>query len=758
MGKVGLMKSYFVWLGSKRARKNRVGNKGALLDEAAKASLPVPNGAILLHDFYQSLLDEGIVVQENGRISCPYPQALFDSLYTAVHLPRFDKKIAVRSTFSVEDQASQSLAGRFKSCLNVDANDPLTLADALCQVWSSAENHDTPMRRDVMLLEMVSATTAGVAFSEQAHQDDLINYTDGLADKLVSGLISGTSLVIPQLRGNEAATANLPPFAQRLQRLLRGVRRTFGNSNWDIEWADDGQVCWLVQLRPITRPSQRNEAFTFANLREILPDPPSPFMAGILELGQEKLFSYYRQFDARLPQNRDMVRLFKGRPFFNISLLTDMMRKWGLPTNLITNNLGGSCDVPTGFRMGRFLRHIPVLLRVGWAQLTAVSKTHKAIQTIQTQFTHPFTNFSSLTDTLADFFVQFGHEMLNQTQALSGPLLILRHTNTLTSHSAGQQSIATKALTDLAPLQTAVQQNPAWQTQLKAGNLPKDTSFQQLWQAYLNKHGHRGIYETDIARPRYHEDPSPLLSALQRPPQANRSAPANTVWHYATFPIWWHCRRVIEVREQWRYAVMKQFDLLRQQFLQLADTAVSQGQLPNHDALWLLTPAEVKLLDQGHVFDSATIEAKQQQFDQRKAYDFPDLIHAFDDFDAYLDGVAPVGLNGRLSGISLTRGKINGRAWVLQEPATQLPAHFDPATTILVARSIDAGWIATFSQVAGVVVEIGGDLSHGSIILRELGLPAITNAAHATKQLQTGDHIVLNATQGNVSIKNDTRL
>ena len=48
------------------------------------------------------------------------------------------------------------------------------------------------------------------------------------------------------------------------------------------------------------------------------------------------------------------------------------------------------------------------------------------------------------------------------------------------------------------------------------------------------------------------------------------------------------------------------------------------------------------------------------------------------------------------------------------------------------ARSVDAGWIPTFGLVAGVVVETGGDLSHGSIILREIGLPAITNAHHAT--------------------------
>ena len=54
----------------------------------------------------------------------------------------------------------------------------------------------------------------------------------------------------------------------------------------------------------------------------------------------------------------------------------------------------------------------------------------------------------------------------------------------------------------------------------------------------------------------------------------------------------------------------------------------------------------------------------------------------------------------------------------------------------------------TYRQVAGVVVDIGGDLSHGSIILREIGLPAITNCGRATQTFQTGDEVELDAGRG----------
>jgi pyruvate,water dikinase len=66
----------------------------------------------------------------------------------------------------------------------------------------------------------------------------------------------------------------------------------------------------------------------------------------------------------------------------------------------------------------------------------------------------------------------------------------------------------------------------------------------------------------------------------------------------------------------------------------------------------------------------------------------------------------------------------------------------------LIAPATDAGWIPTFSQVSGAAVETGGDLSHGSIILRELQLPAITNAKGIMRNIKTGDIVSLIATEG----------
>ena len=105
-------------------------------------------------------------------------------------------------------------------------------------------------------------------------------------------------------------------------------------------------------------------------------------------------------------------------------------------------------------------------------------------------------------------------------------------------------------------------------------------------------------------------------------------------------------------------------------------------------------------------------------------------------------------LQNTFFGLSLTGGTVKGLAWVTNSPNLELPNSFNKQTTILISPAVDAGWIPTFSQVSGAAVETGGDLSHGSIILRELQLPAIKNAKEIMQNIKTGDIVSLIATEG----------
>jgi rifampicin phosphotransferase len=732
-------------LGSGKAGKLNAGNKGALLDQAARAGLAVPAGVLLLDTAWDQAVLRGLMtIADDGRITFPYPNRLLQFL----HLPDFDGPVAVRSAFSAEDTHEASLAGYFETVLNVPLDDPDAFADALKTVLESTRARDGDYRRDVLVMRMVQAQQAGVAFTEREHEDDLVNYVSGTAQGLVAGETSGESLTLAKLRPFESRLDDLPAWQHRLQRLLKGVRRWLGQQDWDIEWADDGERCYLVQLRPITRPTRRDEAFTIANHKEILPDLPSRYMTSVIESCADRLFDYYRAFDPSLPSTRPFIEVFYGRPYINLSLMSDMMRIFGLPTRLVTDNIGGETDRTYGLNLQRMIRKIFGwnLPRFAFAQLNSVNHVRQTTETMLQRTANPGTSFTEATETLRWLYTALVTEMFSLTAAMGPMLSLLRGFGTLTEHSARHTTISTQIYHDWDPLRQIVARHMDFIAQLNQGQIPDEAEFQVAWSAYMQQYGHRGVYESDIARPRYHENPAPLLHSLTAPAGKQHTPPDRSLRGWLTSPFWWQARRTIRAREQWRHDAMRGFDRVRQRLLELADNAVESGQLPRREALWMLAVDEVKALDTGWMPDADFWRERQAEIDRLADYDLPDLLHRSDDLEAYNPSAAPDSV--RLSGISLTTGRVEGQAWVLREPHTNLPDSFDPARTILVARSVDAGWIATFSRVAGVVVETGGDLSHGSIILREIGLPAVTNVSGVTRTIQTGDFITLEASNG----------
>ncbi|MFN3561781.1 MAG: PEP/pyruvate-binding domain-containing protein [Chloroherpetonaceae bacterium] len=729
-------------LGEKLSQNTSIGNKARLLDVASAKRLPVPKGVIVTDECYQQALHERAIEVKKGKVTCANPYHLL----AVVRVPAFRNSVAVRSAFSAEDKEAESLAGFFESRLFVARENPEAFVEALCAVWSSALRREGKFRRDVLVMEMIEATHSGVAFTETDYEDDLVNFTTGTAEQLVSGKVEGETLLMPKLNWYETAIENepLPAWATRLQNLLKHIRRTFGGKNWDIEWADDGKTCWLIQLRPITKPTRRNDAFTIANHKEILPELPSRLMTSIVASCSKNLFKYYRKFDPTLPEHRLFIEIFIGRPFINLSLMTDMMRHWGLPTTLVTSNIGGDAGKIFGLNWKRVLFNLPVLFKQGLAQLQSPASAERAIQAIQQESQKNPTSFSQAIQAMQSHYTRLVTEMFSLTAAMSFPLVALRKFGTLEEHNARQETISTKMFSDLDPLRRIALKNQAVRDALQNHQLPSDKEFQSAFEAYLNKHGHRGIYESDISRPRFVEEPSRLFPAILQPFQ-ERKLPKRTVVGLLTLPIWWQASRAIEARERLRYEAMKAFQKSRNDFLRLANEAVQKGLLPAPERIWDLTIEEALQLDDAKRYDDAFFASRQAEIEKLQSISSPDFFYRYDDLEKKSeDEFGAV----RLKGISLTSGEVAGTAWILREPETRLPNGFEKSNTILVARSVDAGWIPTFALVSGVVVETGGDLSHGSIILREIGLPAITNVRGATKHIQTGQRLKLNAAQG----------
>lgn len=757
----------YIRLGSGQAKNHHVGNKGGLLDKAKLAGLTVPDGVLLLDTVWDQAVLMGLIEVCDGKVVAPDPAALSRFL----NLPAFTKLVAVRSAFSAEDGIDESRAGYYETVLRVDATKPEQLASALCHVLTPVMAHQTatleipvikihdsqvlravkPLRRDVLIMEMVNAEQAGVAFTEREYEDDLVSFTAGTAEKLVAGDVTGESVLIPKLRGWEKQPLGVTGWQARLQALLRDVRRWLGNRDWDLEWADDGVKCWLVQLRPVTRPTRRNEAFTIANHKEILPELPSTFMTGIVESCAGELFNYYRQFDRRLPHSRPLIEVFYGRPYLNLSLLSEMMRIFGLPTRMVTDNIGGEAGQESSLRFRRVIVNSLMLRlpRFGLVQMLSVQLAKRATRQVEERTQQPVTTFAEAVELTRWLYARLVTQMFSLTAAIGPMLLLLRWLGVIDEYTARQQTISTKMYTDLEPLRQLVQKHPEITGHLERGELPDLPEFQQAWADYLAKYGHRGKYESDVSRPRYHEDPSALLAAVLTPGFERGELPPRTLKGRLSLPLWWQASRTMQAREQWRHDIMRGFDRARAALLKLA---AAKGIDP--EDLWLLTPNEMRRLDEGWLPDAKFLKQRRAEIENLKTYRLPDLFHRFDDLEVYRAGIATDGDNNseKLTGVSLTRGEVSGQAWVLDEPDVTLPEDFQPQQTILVARAVDAGWIPTFARVAGVVVETGGDLSHGSIILREIGLPAITNVRGATRMIRTGDNVRLRAASGVVEI------
>ena len=103
---------------------------------------------------------------------------------------------------------------------------------------------------------------------------------------------------------------------------------------------------------------------------------------------------------------------------------------------------------------------------------------------------------------------------------------------------------------------------------------------------------------------------------------------------------------------------------------------------------------------------------------------------------------------GGLTGTPASAGTVTGIARVIMEP---VGAHLEPGE-ILVAPSTDPGWTPLFLTAGGLVMEMGGANSHGAVVAREYGIPAVVGVHDATRRIVTGQKITVNGSSGAVTL------
>ena len=287
---------------------------------------------------------------------------------------------------------------------------------------------------------------------------------------------------------------------------------------------------------------------------------------------------------------------------------------------------------------------------------------------------------------------------------------------------------------------------------------------------FLHEFGHRTVYESDALNPRWAEDPSWVIEQVNllraHPPERDPRDTAAALRRDAErelrrrFPLlsplllWLvrKLRRSVAAREAAKSALVSPVLPVRRIVLEVGRRLVAEGKLDHPEHALHFASIDLACWLAGYWDGTGARELTLDRRLRREAWlarTAPDLITESPDHRIVI-GTTPQATPdgaGVYTGIAIAPGIASGVARVVQTPTAA--GHLQPGD-ILVAPSTDPGWTPLFLRAAAIVMETGGFLSHGAIVAREYGIPAVANIPGILTTIADGDHITVDGTSGRV--------
>jgi phosphohistidine swiveling domain-containing protein len=594
-----------------------------------------------------------------------------------------------------------------------------------------------------------------------------------------------------------------------LARTAKQIEHTFGHPV-DLEWLYDDRGLWLVQARPISGLNRSRQLtnddceWSRTNFKETMPELPSPLGLSFLELFMERyILSPYRRLGCRIPEGVSSVRTFQGRPYINMTLFHSLTTQLRGDPSLLTEQMGGE-----------ILTRVPVAHPIGWfafarGGLVMMAEMRKAVRDGPAWFAYmkgmATENRADRLRTVSAEDVALRLDALGQwideheltfgiaggvsqcLQALGGMLprwlgedwraLLNGALQGQTAVISAQQIIR---LADIADMVRRDARAMSWFTEktwdpVEVRRRLEGTEILHAFNRYLEDYGHRGVGESDPMSPRFADRPELLLAVLRTQILAPTSATPNDIlqrqsavreralaeirtrfgWRFHRWLIfsWWYRRlcRFFALREANRHHLMYYSAAARSLLLRLGECLVERGQLSSQEDIFYLTIETRAAMLAGDSRDwRGLIQTRRAERDRYAAISVPDTIR---DWNAVARGTGTssvVNSDGVFRGIPISGGQVVG-------PVRFVRSLEDWSRVcrgdILVVSVIDPGMAPLFGVAAGLVAEMGGTLSHGAIIAREYGLPAVANVPGIMSRLKEGDRISLDAERGEIIIQ-----
>lgn len=290
---------------------------------------------------------------------------------------------------------------------------------------------------------------------------------------------------------------------------------------------------------------------------------------------------------------------------------------------------------------------------------------------------------------------------------------------------------------------------------------------------FFARYGMRGTGEIDITRLRWNETPTQMIPILMmnveqnHPGQARREfekgqaeaeAAASLLVERLRHKPWGFFkamimrrlikvhRSLIGVREHPKYFMVQSFWLIKQAILEEADQLVKNGVLGNKEDLYWFSLPEVKDIVARQQVDPGLIAERREAYQLNQQLSPPRMMTSEGEI---IREIAAKDLPpGALAGSPVSAGVVQGRARII--------LHLEEAEMergdILVAPYTDPSWTPLFTLAAGVVTEVGGLMTHGAVVAREYGIPAVVGVNDATRLIKDGQTILIDGSQGFVKL------
>ncbi len=295
-----------------------------------------------------------------------------------------------------------------------------------------------------------------------------------------------------------------------------------------------------------------------------------------------------------------------------------------------------------------------------------------------------------------------------------------------------------------------------------------EAEFRDAFHQLLLRHGHR-LLGRDLIYPSWRESTRTVLDLVLKAVEARRDGDGPSASkpqppelarraQLSSFQRLWlelglyYMPRYVNLRENMRYFADLFLERIRNVALRLGEHLTARGQLESRDQIFFLFREEVAAAVRGDVPDLAA-QARRRRIEYEQARDQKPPRELIGDQGADVATTEPAPEHAtRFTGSGVSRGVVRGRARVVLD----VPEFRDVQPgEILITNATDPGWTCLFSLAGGVVMEMGGMLSHGAILAREYGLPAVASVTGATKAIPNGAWIEVDGLKGEVRILED---